>query len=289
MFIGQISGGLASGALYGLLALAIVLVFRVSQVANFAQGDMAMVSTFVAYGAIGAGLPLWAGLLVGLAFAAALGAAVYALIVWPMRNADPMMVTIATLGLQIVMNAVAVRLWANNQPYRFPPVVAAASVRLGGLDVPTSSLIVLVATLVAVGLLWSFFSFTRAGLVLRTVAQNPMVARLCGIRVGRGVAYAWVISSMVGALAGMLFAPTVFLATFMMDPLQLRSFTAAVLGGMTSWPGVVVGGIGFGALENLGSAYISNELQPAIAYLVIVAVLLVRPAGLFGKFYRGRV
>jgi branched-chain amino acid transport system permease protein len=222
-------------------------------------------------------------------FAAVLGATVYALIVWPMRKADPMMTTIATLGLQIVMNAVAVRLWANNQPYRFPPILRSASVNLGELDVPTSSLVVLAATLVTVGVLWSFFAFTRAGLVLRTIAQNTMVARLCGIRVGRGVAYAWVISSMVGALAAMLFAPTVFLATFMMDPLQLRSFTAAVLGGMTSWPGVVVGGIGFGAIENLSSAYISNELQPAVAYLIIVAVLLIRPAGLFGKLYRGRV
>ncbi len=289
MLLGQISGGFAAGALYGLLALSIVLIFRVSQVANFAQGEMAMLSTFVAYEALTAGLPLWLAIIAGLIFAALLGAAVYLLMVWPMRKADPMSTTIATLGLQIVMNAVAVRLWANNQPYRFPSILRSATLQLGAFSLPTSSVIILVTTLLIVVCLGSFFRFTRAGLVIRTIAQNATIARLCGIRVDWGVAYAWIISSVIGAIAGMLFAPTVFLATFMMDPMQLRSFTAAVVGGMVSWPGVILGGLSFGTIENLSSAYISNELQPAIAYLLILVVLLVRPAGLFGKLYRGRV
>ncbi len=146
MLLEQISGGFARGALYGLLALAIVLIFRVSQVANFAQGEMAMLATFVAYETFTAGLPLWLAMIVALLFAALLGAAVYLLVVWPMRKADRCRRRSPRSDLQIVMNAVAVRLWANNQPYRFPPIFQTATLRLGGLSLPhRSSLLVLLA------------------------------------------------------------------------------------------------------------------------------------------------
>jgi branched-chain amino acid transport system permease protein len=289
MLTDLVAGGLASGALYGLLALAIVLIFRVSGVANFAQGEVAMISAFATYQFITLKMPLWLAVVGGLAFSAIFGITLFFLIIIPMRGAPPLRATIATLGAQIALSATAVKLWAANQPYRFPSFVPLDGVTIHGINISQPHLLILTVTVVLVVALWIFFHHTKAGLAMRTVSQSQTVARLCGIPVERVLAQTWALSCMTSAMAGILFAPIVFLSTSMMDPFQLRAFTAAILGGMQSWPGVVIGGLIFGVMENLVSAYLSSQLQPAIAYLTIVLVLLFRPAGLFGRRHLARV
>jgi len=290
LFIQQVVAGLASGALYALLALAVVLVFRVSRVANFAQGEMAMISTFVAYLLMErTGMPLLLALFGDLLFAGVLGFILYFAIARSMSAGDPLNVTISTLGLQIALNAAALSVWGETQPFPFPAIVSVSPVRVGSFLISQLHLAIIAAVLLAALGLFLFFRYTMAGLAARAVALDRTVAALMGIPVERVIAQSWILGSVLGALAGAMFAPLTFLSSFMMQGFLLKAFSVAILGGMTSWPGVVVGGLLFGVVENVVSGYVSNVWQPAISYITIILVLLLRPAGLFSTLYRGRV
>jgi len=279
-----LAGGLSAGALYGLMALGLVLIYRASEVVNFGHGDMAMVSTFVAYTVLRADWPLPAALLGGILFGTLLGGLVERGILRParQRRATPLTLVILTLGLALLLNGLAGFLWGH-EIRTFPAVVSGPPLSLGPVRITREQGFNLSMGVALALALYAFLRHTWIGLALRAVTQNPEVARLMGIPVDRVQMLAWAIGVGLGAIAGILAAPLIYLEPNAMLELMIKGFAAAVLGGMTSLPGAVVGGLILGVAENLIAAYIATELKTPFAFALIVAVLSVRPAGLLGR------
>ncbi len=288
--IRYLAGGLSAGALYGLMALGLVLIYRASEVVNFGHGDMAMISTFVAYTLLRARWPLPIALLGAVLFGAFLGALVEGgpLRLARHRRASPLTLVVITLGLALVLNGLAGLLWGH-EIRTFPAMVSGPPLRLGPAVITREQLFNLTVGLLLALALYAFLRLTRIGLALRAVTQNPEVARLMGIPVDRILSLAWGIGVGLGAIAGILAAPLVYLEPNALLPLLIKGFAAAVLGGMTSLPGAVIGGWLLGILENLVAGYIATELKTPFAFALIVAVLVVRPAGLLGRPIARRV
>ncbi len=284
-FLAQhLAGGLAAGALYGLMALGLVLIYKTSDVVNFGHGDMAMVSTFVAFTLLRAQWPLPLALLGAVAFAGLLGMVVERGMLRPARNrrAPVLTLVVITLGVAQVLNGAAGAIWGHDVK-RFPAMVTGPPLRLGPAIVTREQLFNLAVGLGLALALYIFFRYTDLGIALRAVAQNPTAARLMGVSVDRVLALAWGMGVGLGAVAGVLAAPAIYLEpNVMLEPL-IKGFAAAVLGGFTSLPGAVVGGLVLGVLENLVAGYISTELKTTFAFALIVAVLALRPAGLLGR------
>jgi len=284
LLIRYLAGGLSAGA-YGLMALGLVLIYRASEVVNFGHGDLAMVSTFAAYTLLRARAPLPLALGGAVLFGAALGALVERGLLRPARRrrATPL-----TLGLALVLNGLSGLLWGH-EIRTFPALVSGPPLRLGPAVITREQLFNLAVGLLLALALYAFLRFTRTGLALRAVTQNPEVARLMGIPVDRILILAWGVGVGLGAIAGILAAPLIYLEPNAMLPLLIKGFAAAVLGGMTSLPGAVIGGWLLGILENLAAGYIATELKTPLAFALIVAVLVVRPAGLLGRPISHRV
>jgi len=284
LLIRYLAGGLSAGA-YGLMALGLVLIYRASEVVNFGHGDLAMVSTFAAYTLLRARAPLPLALGGAVLFGAALGALVERGLLRPARRrrATPL-----TLGLALVLNGLSGLLWGH-EIRTFPALVSGPPLRLGPAVITREQLFNLAVGLLLALALYAFLRFTRTGLALRAVTQNPEVARLMGIPVDRILILAWRGGVGLGAIAGILAAPLIYLEPNAMLPLLIKGFAAAVLGGMTSLPGAVIGGWLLGILENLAAGYIATELKTPLAFALIVAVLVVRPAGLLGRPISHRV
>ncbi len=277
--------GIADGSLYAALALALVLIFRTTGVVNFAQGEMAMVATFVAWSLLDAGLPLGAAIAVALAFAFVFGMAVERIVIRPVEGRRPLTLAIVTLGLYILLNSAAGWIWGFNNR-GFPSVFPSDSLAVGGVDIAVESLGIVVVLLVVVAALFLLLERTRIGLALRAVSTNPESARLCGISVGRTLMVGWGLASVLGALAGVLIAPRIFLDPNLMGGVLIYAFAAATLGGFDSPLGAVVGGWAIGLSEALASTYvdfIGSDLEILVPLTVILVVLLVRPSGLFGR------
>lgn len=283
-FLAQhLAGGLAAGAFYGLMALGLVLIYKTSDVVNFGHGDMAMVSTFVAFTLLRTGWPLPLALLGALVFAGLLGIVVERGVLRLARNrrAPVLTLVVITLGVAQVLNGVAGAIWGHDVK-RFPAMVVGPPLRLGPAIVTREQLFNLAVGLVLALVLYAFFRYTDLGIALRAVAQNPTAARLMGISVDGVLALAWGMGVGLGAVAGVLAAPAIYLEpNVMLEPL-IKGFAAAVLGGFTSLPGAVVGGLVLGVLENLVAGYIATELKATFAFALVVAVLALRPAGLLG-------
>jgi branched-chain amino acid transport system permease protein len=277
--------GLASGGVYASLALALVLVYRASGVVNFAQGEMGLLATYLAWTLVDAGIPYWGAFFATLAVAFAGGVAVERAVVRPVESAPVLTVVIVTIGLLIALNGLAG--WIFGPEVRsFPSAFPSETVDVGGVVLSVQNLGVVAVSLAVVGLLWAFFSLTRLGLAMRAAAMNRESSRLLGIRVGWMLALAWGLASALGALSGMLVAPIVFLDPTTMQSVLLYALAAAVLGGLESPGGAVAGGLLIGVLVNLLGTYVgavSSELQLVVAFGVILLFLLVRPAGLFGR------
>ncbi|WP_448590397.1 branched-chain amino acid ABC transporter permease [Thermoflexus hugenholtzii] len=290
LLIRYLAGGLSAGALYGLMALGLVLIYRASEVVNFGHGDLAMVSTFVAYTLLQARLPLPLALGGAVLFGAALGAVAERGLLRPARRrrATPLTLVVLTLGLALVLNGLAGLLWGH-EIRNLPALVSGPPLRLGPAVITREQLFNLAVGLLLALALYAFLRFTRTGLALRAVTQNPDVARLMGIPVDRILILAWGVGVGLGAIAGILAAPLIYLEPNAMLPLLIKGFAAAVLGGMTSLPGAVIGGWLLGILENLAAGYIATELKTPLAFALIVAVLVVRPAGLLGRPISHRV
>jgi branched-chain amino acid transport system permease protein len=280
--LNQLFAGLASGGIYASLALALVMIYRSTHFVNFAQGEMAMFSTYLAWAMIDAGLPYWPAFLLTVGAAFALGAAIERVVIRPVENAPVLAVVVVFIALLLILNSVAGWLWSytiRSFPSPFPstPVLGqtlASAHELGTIGV----------TLFVLVLLYSFFRWTPLGLAMRAAAQNPASARLVGIRVGRMRALGWALAGAIGAVAGMMAAPIVYLEPNMMGGILLYAFAAALLGGIDSPLGAVLGGLAVGVLENLLGAYvIGSELKLPMALALIVGVLLVRPSGLLGS------
>ncbi len=285
MLARQIANGLAVGTLYGLMALGLVLIYKTADVVNFGHGDMAAFSTFLGYTL----LVLWQwpplpALILTLLLAALLGVLVEGLVLRParLRQAPVLALVVVTLGIAQVLNGSIGALWGR-QVKSLPPLIVGPPLRLGDVIVTREQLFNLGVGLTLALALFFFFRLSKYGIALRAVAQNPVAARLMGIGVNRVLAMAWGLGAGLGAVAGLLIAPATFLEPDTMNLVLIRAFAAAVLGGFTSLPGAMVGGLLLGVLENLVAGYIATELKAAFAFVLIVLVLAVRPAGLLGR------
>jgi len=284
-FLQQIVSGIATGAIYASLALALVLIYRAMDVANFAQGEMATFSTFISYSLIEyLHLDFWIAFVITVLVSFALGILIERVLVRPFEGQPVLTLVIVTLGLFTVLNGVMGLIWGYVfKSYRgaFPtePVV------FGGLYINVQDLGILGVVLVMLLLLYLFFSRTKAGLAMRAASLYPDSSRLMGVRVGWMLALGWGLAAAVGAVSGMLVAPVIFLDPNMMQSILLFAFAAAVLGGIESPLGAVVGGLLIGVVMALVGTYIpgGQDLRLAFGLIVIVIVLLVRPAGLFGR------
>jgi branched-chain amino acid transport system permease protein len=277
--------GVATGSLYGALALAVVLIFRVTGIVNFAQGEMAMFSTFIAWGLLEAGLPLGLAILATLAFSLVGGMLIERVIIRPVEGGEVLTLVIVTLGLFILVNSAAGWIWGF-ETRSFPSIFGEDSVSLAGVGVAVESLGIVALLLAVVGLLFLLFQRTKIGLAVRAVSINPESSRLVGISVGRTLMIGWGIAALVGALAGVLIAPRLFLDVNFMGGVLVYSFAAATLGGFDSPFGAVIGGWVIGVSENLASTYvdfIGADLKILVPLAVILVVLLIRPTGLFGS------
>ncbi len=284
----QIFAGLATGGIYAALALALVMIYQATHHVNFAQGEMAMFSTYLAWAMIQAGFPYWLAFSATLILSFAIGAAIERVVIRPMEHAPVLSVVIVFIGLLAIFNSLAGFLFGTEIQTFSSPFPAPESWR--NPYVSAHELGILAVTLLVVGLLYVFFRFTSLGLALRAVAVNAQSSRLVGIRVGRMLALGWGLAAAIGAIAGMLVAPVVFLEPNMMIGVQLYAFAAALVGGIDNPAGAVLGGFLVGVLENLlGTYWIGTELKLTVALALIVLVLIVKPSGLLGKVAVTRV
>ena len=278
----QLAGGLANGCIYGSLALALVMIHQATHHINFAQGEMATFSTFIAWALIQQGLPYWGAfaLTVGLSFVG--GLAIQRLVLRPVEHAPVLTQVIVCVGLLVILNALGG--WIFEHTLKAFPSPFAAGGLLDTALFPAHQVGAFGVMLTVLLVLYAFFRFTPLGLAMRAAALAPESARLVGIRVGRMLALGWGLAAAIGAVAGMMVAPVVFLDPNMMSGILLYALAAALLGGIDSPGGAVVGGLLVGVLENLLGAYvIGTELKLTVALAIIVGVLTLRPAGLFGR------
>ena len=284
----QVFAGLATGGIYASLALALVMIYQATHLVNFAQGEMAMFSTYIAWSLINAGLGYWPAFFLTIGIAFVLGAVIERVVIRPVENAPVLAVVVVFIGLLVILNSVAG--WIFTYTIKSFPSPFPSELPFGIRLVSPHQLGAIGVTIAVLALLYAFFRFTPLGLAMRAAAQNPVSSRLVGIRVGWMLALGWGLASAVGAVAGMMVAPIVYLDPNMMSGTLLYAFAAALLGGIQSPLGAVVGGLVVGVLENvLGAFVIGNELKLVVALVLIVGVLLVKPAGFFGKPHVTRV
>jgi branched-chain amino acid transport system permease protein len=282
----QIVVGLASGGVWATLALALVLIYRSTGVVNFAQGEMAMFSTYIAWSLVHHGLSYWAAFSLTIAISFVGGVAVERVVIRPVEDSPVLTVVIVTLGLFFVVNGAARWIWSP-ETRSLPNAFSTRPIDVAGVAFSIQDLGTIAVSLGAVGLLWLFFRFTKLGLASRAAAVNREASRLLGVRVSWMLALGWGLAAAMGAVSGMLTAPA--LASFdqnLMQPVLLYAFAGAVLGGIDSPFGAVVGSLILGVLVNLVGTYVDwvgTELRLPVALAVILGVLLIRPAGLFGK------
>jgi branched-chain amino acid transport system permease protein len=290
-FLQQVVSGLATGGIYASLALALVMIYQATDVVNYAQGQMAMFSTYLSWSMMNHGMPYWAAFLATVVIAFVGGVLIQRIIIRPVQNAPVLTVVIVCIGLLTILNSVAGWIYSYIiQP--FPSPFPKKPIRIGHIVLAAHDLGAIGVTLVLLGLIYLFFRFTTLGLAMRAAAQNPGSARLVGIRVGSMLALGWGLAALVGAVAGMMVAPVIFLEPNMMSGILIYAFAAATLGGFTSPGGAVLGGFLVGVMENLAGTYISfigTSLKLTVALALIVIVLLVKPTGLFGRAVVHRV
>jgi branched-chain amino acid transport system permease protein len=287
----QIVLGVAYGAIYASLALALVLIYRSTHIVNFAQGEMAMFSTFVAWQLLQWGASIVVAILGTLALSFVAGLVIERTVIRPVENASVLTVVIVTLGLLLVFNQGAGWVW-DFLVKSFPSAFPNGRVEVSGVTLPYHSIGVVAVLAVTVTFLYVLFQYTKVGLGMRAAASNAESSRLVGIRVGRMMMLGWGLAAMLGALAGVMIAPALFLEPNMMFGVQIYAFAAATLGGFDSPVGAVVGGVVVGVTENLAGTYvdwIGSDLKIAVPLLIIFGVLLVKPTGLFGKQVVARV
>jgi branched-chain amino acid transport system permease protein len=285
IFIQQVVSGLATGGIYASLALALVMIYQATDVVNFAQGNMAMFSTYLAWSMLNAGLPYWVTFCLTLIIAFLGGLLIERIVLRPVENAPVLAIVIVTIGLLVILTSVAGWLYSYIQK-PFPSPFPSKPIKIGNVVFGAHDLGAIGITLVILLLLFLFFRFTPLGLAMRAAAQNPVSSRLCGIRVSWMLGLGWGLAAAFGAVAGMMIAPNVFLDPNMMGGVQIYAFAAATVGGFASPLGAVVGGFLVGVTENLVGTYvhfIGTELKLTVALAMIIIVLLVKPSGLFGR------
>jgi branched-chain amino acid transport system permease protein len=284
----QVLAGLATGGIYASLALALVMIYQATHLVNFAQGEMAMFCTYIAWSLVNAGMPYWPAFFLTVGIAFLLGVAIERIVIRPVQNAPVLGIVVVFIGLLVILYSIAG--WIYSYTIKTFPSPFPAEALFGIRYMSPHQVGAIGVTLVVLLLLYAFFRFTPLGLAMRAAAQNPASARLVGIRVGWMLALGWGLASAIGAIAGMMVAPIVYLDPGMMGGVLLYAFAAALLGGIENPAGAVAGGFIVGVAENvLGTFVIGNELKLAVALVLIVGVLLVKPTGIFGKVHVVRV
>jgi branched-chain amino acid transport system permease protein len=288
MLLHQIISGVAAGSIYASLALALVMIYNSTSHINFAQGEMAMLTTYLASMLIGAGFPIWVAFSCTVAAGFLLGIVIERTVMRLFARAPALTVVIVFVGLLVMLNSLA-GWWFTYTVQSFPsPFPTTAP--FGSRYITFHEAGVVGITLGMVALLFLFFRFTSLGLAMRAAAQNPQSSRLAGIRVGVMQMLGWGLAAGLGSAAGIMVAPIVFLEPNMMSGVLVYAFAAALLGGINSPVGAVVGGFIIGIVENLAGTYVlGTELKLTAAFLVIVMTLLLRPNGLFGTVAVTRV
>lgn len=281
-FLHQVFAGLATGCIYGSIALALVMIYQSTHHLNFAQGEMATFSTFIAWALIHEGVPYWAAFAITVAASFVAGMLIQRIVLRPLERAPVLTNVNVFIGLLLIFNALSG--WIFDHTVKaFPspfPQDSVLRTRFFSAHESGSFLVMLAVLLV----LYAFFRFTPVGLAMRAAAMNPVSARLVGIRVSWMLAIGWGVAAAIGAVAGMMVAPVVFLDPNMMAGILLYGFASALLGGVDNPWGAVIGGLIVGVVENLVGAYlIGTELKLTVALVLIVGTLTLMPAGLFGK------
>jgi branched-chain amino acid transport system permease protein len=278
----QIASGVAMGGVYACLGLALVMIYQSTNHINFAQGEMAMFSTFIAAMCLQSGMPYWASFLATVAFGFVAGFAIERIVLRPFKDMPETSIVVVFIGLYIGVNALAGWIFGHELapfPSPFPEKAPFGTTLISGHELGMIAVV-----LAVVCALYAFLRFTRVGLAIRASAENPVSSRLSGIPVSLMVSLGWGVSSAIGSIAGLMVAPIVFLDTNMMGGVLIYAFAAALLGGIDNPWGAVAGGVIVGVVENLAGAYVvGTELKLSVALLVIIGVLLVRPSGLFGR------
>jgi branched-chain amino acid transport system permease protein len=274
--------GIAAGMIYAALALALVLIWRATRIVNFAQGAMAMTTTYIALAVIQATGNYWIGFAAAIAAGFVIGAVAERGIVRWVETGPPLNAVILTLGLLLVLEALVPMIWGA-QIRSFPAPLSIAASQVGTHYVPLSpfNVFTIAVVLVVMVALLLLFRFTGLGLSMRAAAFAPDIARLLGVRVGRLLTFGWGLASMAGALSGMLVAPTLLLYPNNMDAVLVYGFTAAVLGGLDSPVGALVGGLGIGLALSYIGGYLGGDLEAFGALAILIVLLMIRPQGLF--------
>jgi len=290
-FMQQVVSGLASGGVYALLALALVIIHRSTGVINFAQGELATLSTYIAWTlTVNHGWSYWPAFVATLFVSFVGGVGLHRIVIRPVERGNVLRIVIVTIGLLVAVNGFVVWKWGG-EPQQLQSPFGTSTYDIGGVVIAANDIGTIAVALGIVVLLWGLFQFTKVGLALRAAAVNPEEARLVGVRVTWMLALGWGLAALLGAVAGMLTAPTVGLDPNMMAAVLIYAFAAAVLGGIDSPLGAVVGGLTVGVLLNLLSylsqydavSWFTEELRLPAALLIILVVLLIRPQGIFGR------
>ncbi len=282
-FVDLTLSGVTNGMIYAAVSLALVLIWRATRIVNFAQGGMLMVTTIVAYQIVQAGGSYWLGTLVAIACGLALGAVTEAVLIRPVENKPPINAVIVTLGLLVLLQGIAGATFGGT-PKSFSPAFGIQGYDIGGKRVLFSpadlfTVLVVIGVMVLLALL---FRRTAVGLRMRAAAFAPEVARMLGVRVGRTLTLGWALAAGVGAVAGILVAPSTFVGPNAFDAILIFGFTAAVIGGLDSPPGAVVGGLLLGLALSYLSGYAGSDVVTFGTLVILIVVLMVRPSGLFG-------
>ncbi len=290
-FAEQVVGGLATGGVFASLAVALVLIYRATEVINFAQGEMAMFSTYIAWQLIDWGLPYWGAFFATLGISFLGGITLERVVIRPVERVGVLQVVVVTIGLVFVLQGVASWIWSPEIKF-FPSAFSTRPIRVGNVAFSIQDLGTIGVSIAAVVVLWLFFQFTKVGLAMRAAALRPDAARLVGVRVGWMLALGWGLAAVLGAIAGMMITPSIFLDPTTMDVILIYAFAAAVVGGIENPAGAVVGGLGLGVLLALLTSYVdfvTSEMRLPVALAVLLVVLLVKPVGLFGRSVVRRV
>ena len=288
-FIQQLVSGIALGCVYGLIALGFVLIYKATEVVNFAQGDLMMLGGFFVFTFIGLmGLDSWLGFLFAVCGMAVFGMATERSLVRPILGYPQFSIVMATIGLGYFLRSIAGMIWGTDD-LRIETPFSAGVLKVGDLVLAHDKLSVIVATVILCVVLYAFFNYTRMGTAMRATSENMLAAYYMGIPVKRVVSLIWAISAAVAACAGVLLAPITFIHSNVGLILGLKAFPAAVLGGFGSIPGALVGGLIIGVIESLAGFYLPQGWKDVAPYIVLLVALVVRPHGLFGPSMRKKV